>query len=62
MWHWNIPSFGKFEEADASSGLEAGVGLAFFSFFAWGGREDWCLGAMLGKKRQEPYQEKKEEL
>ena len=49
---YSFSSFSKFEEADASSGLEAGVGLAFFGFFAWGGSEDWCLGAMLGKKKK----------
>ena len=50
---YSFSSFSKFEEADASSGLEAGVGLAFFGFFAWGGSEDWCLGAMLGKKKSQ---------
>ena len=49
---YSFSSFSKFEEADVSSGLEAGVGLAFFGFFTWGGSEDWCLVAMLGKKKK----------
>ena len=47
-------SFSKFEEADASSGLKARVSLTVFSFLAWSGSENWCLGAMLGKKAKNP--------
>jgi hypothetical protein len=49
---YSFSFFSEVEEAHASSGLEAGVGLAFFGFFTWGGSEDWCMGAMLGKKKK----------
>ena len=49
---YSFSSFSKVEEAHASFGLEAGVGLAFFGFFAWGGSEDWCSGVMLGEKKK----------
>ena len=58
----SFPSFGKFEEPETLPGLEPGVGLAFFGFFDWGVSEDWCLGAMLGKKSPESSQGKREVL
>ena len=60
---YSFSSFSKFEEADASSGLEAGIRFAFFGFLACGGSEDWCLGAMLEKKKsQESSQGRREVL
>ena len=48
---YSFSSFSKFEEADASSGLGAGICLAFFGFLACGGSEDWCWGPCWGKKK-----------